>query len=275
MPTVRLPDLDLHYEVRGSGPRLLLCNGSGATIEASGPLIGALAQHFEVAVHDQRCLGRTGIPAAVADERGAASPPSVTMADYGADAVALLDHLGWDRSLVFGISFGGMVALELAVTQPERIARLALLCTSAGGAGGSSFPLHELAALAPDERAAVALRNLDRRFTPEWLQTHPHDQALVHAMFDRGQRERSAEEARGEALQLEARRHHDVWERLGRITAPTLIASGRYDGQAPTENSEALATRIAGSEHRVYEGGHAFVFQDRTALPEIVEFLLR
>lgn len=264
MPTVHLPDLELHYELRGSGPRLLLCNGSGATIDTSGPLIGALAQHFEVAVHDQRCLGRTGLPA---------RQPS--MADYASDARALLDHLGWDEALVFGISFGGMVALELAVTWPERIARLALLCTSAGGAGGSSFPLHELAALAPDERAAVSLRNLDRRFTAEWLQTHPHDQALVQAMLQRGQRDRTDDERRGEAMQLEARRHHDVWDRLERITAPTLIASGRYDGQAPTQNSEALASRVAGSEHRTYEGGHAFVFQDRTALPEIVEFLLR
>lgn len=264
MPTLRLPDLDLHYELRGSGRPLLLCNGSGATIEGSGPLIGALAQHFQVVVHDQRCLGRTGVPAT-----------QPTMADYAADAIALLDHLQLDRALVFGISFGGMVALELAVTAPERIARLALLCTSAGGAGGSSFPLHELASLPPEERASVSLRNLDRRFTPEWLQTHPHDQALVQAMFQRSTRERSAEEVRGEAMQLEARRHHDVWDRLDRITAPTFIASGRYDGQAPMENSEALAERIAGSEHRTYEGGHAFVFQDRSALPDIVEFLGR
>lgn len=264
MPTVQRPDLDLYYECRGSGPHLLLCNGSGATIEGSGPLIGALAQHFEVAVHDQRCLGRTGVPATQA-----------TMADYAADAIALLDHLGWDRALVFGISFGGMVAQELAVTAPERIERLALLCTSPGGDGGSSYPLHELASLSPDDRARISLHNLDTRFTPEWLQTHPYDQALVQVMVERGQRERTADEIRGEAMQLDARRHHDVWDRLPRITAPTLIAAGRYDGLAPLANSEAIASRIAGSELRVYDGGHAFVFQDRQALPDIVEFLLR
>ena len=264
MPTVARPDLDLYYERRGSGPGLLLCNGSGATIEGSGPLIGALAQHVEVAVHDQRCLGRTGVP-----------PTQPAMADYAADALAVLDDLGWERALVFGISFGGMVAQELAVTAPERIERLALLCTSPGGEGGSSYPLHELAAMAPDERAAVSLRNLDVRFTPEWLQTHPADLALVQVMVERAQRERTSDEARGEAMQLEARRHHDVWDRLPRITAPTLVAAGRFDGLAPLANSEAIAARIPGSELRVYEGGHAFVFQDRRALPDIVDFLVR
>ncbi len=264
VPTVARPDLELFYERRGSGPGLLLCNGSGATIEGSGPLIGALAQHFEVAVPDQRCLGRTGVPAT-----------QPTMADYAADALALLDHLGWERVLVFGISFGGMIAQELAVTAPERIERLALLCTSPGGAGGSSYPLHELAALAPDERARVSLHNLDTRFTPEWMQTHPSDQALVEMMMQRALRERTPDEVRGEAMQLEARRHHDVWDRLPNITAPTSISAGRFDGLAPLANSEAIAARITGSEMRVYDGGHAFVFQDRRALPDIVEFLLR
>ena len=76
------------------------------------------------------------------------------MADYAADALALLDHVGWDRARVVGVSFGGMVAQELAVTAPERVERLALLCTSPGGAGGASYPLHELAALPEAERAA-------------------------------------------------------------------------------------------------------------------------
>ena len=57
------------------------------------------------------------------------------MAQYAADAAALLDHVGWDRCAVVGVSFGGMVAQEFAVTCPERITRLALVCTSPGGAG--------------------------------------------------------------------------------------------------------------------------------------------
>ena len=81
------------------------------------------------------------------------------------------------------------------------------------------------------------------------------------------------DQRRGETAQLEARSRHDVADRLGRVTCPTLIASGRFDGIAPPANGEAIATRIAGSEFRVYEGGHAFVVQDPAAFPEILDFL--
>ena len=74
-----------------------------------------------------------------------------------ADGAALLDHLGWESVRVFGISFGGMVAQEFAVTWPERVTRLALMCTSPGGAGGSSFPLHTIEAMEPAEQERLRL----------------------------------------------------------------------------------------------------------------------
>ncbi|MEX0847115.1 MAG: alpha/beta hydrolase [Ilumatobacteraceae bacterium] len=262
MTILSLPDLDLFYERHGAGPRVLLCNGSGATIATTGPLVQLLAQQCEVLVHDQRGLGRTGVPATQA-----------TMADYASDAVALLDHVGWDTAAVFGISFGGMVAQELAVTVPDRIERLALLCTSAGGAGGSSFPLHQLAAMDPVERARVAMHNLDTRFDSEWLADHPSDRALLEAMSARRNQPVDAEQARGEAMQLEARRHHDVWDRLHRITCPTLVQCGEYDGLAPVSNSEAICSRILGAELRTYQGGHLFVSQDRAAAGDVLAFL--
>jgi pimeloyl-ACP methyl ester carboxylesterase len=259
---LRRADLDVCFERRGTGERLLVFNGSGATIETSAPLIDTLAAHFDVLVHDQRGLGRTG-------------PPCVqpTMADYALDAIALLDHVGWAATRVFGISFGGMVAQEFAVAAPHRVQRLALLCTSAGGAGGSSYPLHELDRLAPAERARVRIRNLDTRFDAQWLADHPGDEAIVRMMADRVAAPRTVAQARGEAMQLEARSHHDVWDRLPAISCPTLVACGRFDGLAPASNSEAIALRIAGSELRCYEGGHLFAYQDRRAMPEIVSFL--
>jgi 3-oxoadipate enol-lactonase len=54
---------------------------------------------------------------------------------------------------------------------------------------------------------------------------------------------------------------------------PTLVACGEYDGTAPPENSEAIRSRLPTSELRRYEGGHLFVYQDRRAMPEIVEYL--
>jgi len=254
--------IDLWFEVFGSGPRVLVFNGSGASIDTSRPLIDALATQCEVLVHDQRCLGRSSIPV---------EQPS--MADYAADAARLLDHVGWSSAAVFGISFGGMVAQEFAVTWPERVERLALLCTSPGGAGGSSAPLHLLADMDPAERARTSLHHLDTRFDAEWLADHPFDRAIVEQMAARQQEEKSPERRRGDAMQLEARRYHDVWDRLPRIACPTLVMCGEFDGLAPPSNSEAIVARIAGSELRRYAGGHVFVAQDRRAMPDVLAFL--
>jgi 3-oxoadipate enol-lactonase len=268
MPFLRRLDdaeeVDLYYEIRGEtrNPRLLMFNGSGSTIAAAGLLIDALARHCEVLVHDQRCLGLSTVP-----------KRQPTMADYAADGAALLDHVGWSTAAVFGISFGGMVAQEFAVTWPERVEKLALFCTSPGGEGGSSYPLHELARMPPAERAAISLVNLDTRFSPAWLESHPLDKAIFEMMADRAAAPRTDEQRRGEAMQLEARRQHDVWDRLHRITCPTFVACGRFDGVAPMSNSEAIASRIPHAELHVYEGGHLFSAQDRRAMRDVATFL--
>ena len=69
------------------------------------------------------------------------------MADFAGDLLGLLDHVGWDRCHAIGVSFGGMVLQEAAATAPERFDRVVLACTSPGGDGGASYPLHELVGL--------------------------------------------------------------------------------------------------------------------------------
>jgi pimeloyl-ACP methyl ester carboxylesterase len=263
VPEIDAGDATIYYERRGTGPPLLFLNGSGATLATSGLLIDLFTDRFDVVAHDQRGLGLTSVPTG-----------PYSMAQYASDAAAVLDAVGWQSARVVGVSFGGMVAQELAVTFPERVERLALVCTSPGGTS-RSYPLHELAALGEDQRAALRTRLLDTRFTPEWLADHPGDQRLVALMADRSGPPGSptGEQARGEREQLLARSRHDVLDRLGAIACPTLVASGRYDGIAPVSNGEAIATRVPGADLRVYEGGHAFFVQDVRALPEIRDFL--
>src|SRR5689334_5180437 len=167
MPTVHANGIDIYYEQKGSGPRLLYFQGSGQTLAKSGVMVDGFAKQFDVVAHDQRGLGQTEIP-----------PGPYEMADYAADAAALLDAVGWDSCRVVGTSFGGMVAQEFAVTWPERVERLALVCTSPGG-GFASYPLHTLADMPPDEAKAMGAKLLDSRFTPEWLAEHDDDRALV------------------------------------------------------------------------------------------------
>lgn len=241
---------------------MLFFNGSGATLDSSGLLIAALARTNTVLAHDQRGLGKTSVP-----------DGPYTMADYARDGARLLDHVGWASCAVVGISFGGMVAQEFAVTWPERVDKLVLMCTSAGGQAGSSYPLHELAGLPAGERMERIATLTDTRFTPEWLAAHPDDAAFMSERARQAAVPKSPETLRGERLQLEARIAHDVADRLARVSAPTLVAAGRHDGIAPVANSEQIAARIPGARLEVYEGGHLFTAQDRRALADIGAFL--
>ena len=260
MTTAPLDGVRIEYELAGTPgqPRLLSISGSGSDLRRAPRTQdeAVLAERFEILAYDHRGLGRS-----VPDD----PHREPTMADYAADAVGLLDHVGWDICGVLGISFGGMVAQELAVTAPERIERLVLACTSPGGAGGSSSPLHTLLDMADDERLAQQVAWLDDRTVGD-----PELRALwteVMAGLAGG------EPTEGERHQLQARSHHDVWDRLPQLRLPVLIAAGRFDGIALPANQEALARQIEGADLRWFDGGHAFFLQDRTALPAIADWL--
>jgi 3-oxoadipate enol-lactonase len=256
MATLEADGARIHYERRGSGPPLLHISGTGSDLRRPpSPFAWPGAAQFDLAAYDHRGLGRS----TVTDER------QPTMADFAADALALADALGWRRFSVVGVSFGGMVAQEVAIRAPGRVERLVLACTSSGGAGGCSAPLHEILALPSAERRRTMVALLDTRTA-----TDPQlrdDLAQLVAIRDE---ELSAPAWR----QLEARRTHDTWERLGAIGAATLVAAGRYDGIAPLANSRALAGAIDGAQLEAFEGGHPFLQQDPRAWPAVASFLL-
>jgi len=261
VPVTEVNGVELDWERSGSGPRLLFCNGSGRTLADAQVMLDYLASEFDLLAWDYRGFGRSGLPTG-----------AYAMADLAADVEGLLDMSSWDTCRILGISFGGMVAQEFAVTHSERVERLALVCTSSGGEGGSSFPLQDLLAMPEEARAAAALKVVDSRWDDDWFDAHPSDRDVAERFAPRNVSDSA--DAAAHRAQLEARAGHDVWDRLPAITGPTLVASGRYDGIAPLENGRAIASRITGTEFREYEGGHAFLLQDPSAVRDLMAFLL-
>jgi 3-oxoadipate enol-lactonase len=240
---------------------VLLISGTGGDLRQEPSILESpLAATFDLLAYDQRGLGRSDKPDA-----------AYSMADYGHDAAGLLDAVAWERCAVLGISFGGMVAQELALLAPERVTRLVLCCTSSGGSGGSSYPLHELEGLPPEERLARSLGLMDTRWDPDWQAANPGIVDLMRSRAAVGARD--AEATAGARRQLEARAAHDTYARLGQLDMPVLVCAGRFDAIAPLANAEALAAQIPDATLQVFDGGHAFLFQDRGAWPAIVAFL--
>jgi len=265
MPFINVRDLKMCYEIRGKGPRLLVISGTGGDLRRSPNIFEmSVAQHFEILAYDQRGLGQTSRP-----------DIPYTMVDYADDANALLDAVGWDRCLVMGISFGGMVAQEFGLGYPHRVERLVLACTSSGGAGGASYPLHDLAHLPLEDYARRILQLRDARRHAIWREANP---AQFQGMFDEtlaGLQAGADEPGRqiGARRQLEARARHDTYDRLLKLQMPVYICGGLYDGIAKPANLKAMQKQIPGSRLELFEGGHLFYIQDRRAFERIVGFL--
>lgn len=261
MPGLARPWGDLHFEDFGDvdSPCLLYINGSGSRLADIIPLLAPFEHRFRVLAFDHRGMGASDVPV-----------DDYSMVDLADDVIALVDHVGWSRFRVFGISFGGMVAQHVAARIPERTERMVLVCTSSGGAGGSSYPLHELYALPDDERAKRFPTILDTRFTPEFVA----EDATARLLLSAPRPTLVGEAKRGLDLQMNARRHHDAYDLLSAITCPVLVAAGATDGIAPPANSRRLASALPNATYREFTGGHMFMLQDRTATPTIVEFLV-
>lgn len=266
MPFIPVRDIQIYYEVQGNGPKLLAVSGSGGDLRHRPNVFDSpLAKHFEILAYDQRGLGQTDAP-----------DQPYTMADYAEDAAALLAALGWQKCFVMGTSFGGMVAQEFTIRYPEMVSRLVLACTSTGGKGGASYPLHTIGNLNPTERAEHMIPLSDTRYDAAWQADNADEyKAMLEfaVELNKANARRPSERQMGARRQLEARIGHDVYDRLPQLTMPVYICGGRYDGIAPVSNLETIQQQLAHSELALFEGGHGFLQQDANAYQAVLKFL--
>ncbi|MBM4196924.1 MAG: alpha/beta hydrolase [Gammaproteobacteria bacterium] len=265
MPFVVANGIRLYYEIHGTGPRLLGLNRTGGDLRQRPGLADLpLSREFELLLFDPRGLGQSDRP-----------DRPCTMADYAADACALLDAVGWSSCAAMGVSFGGMVAQELALRYPTRVTQLALVCTSSGGAGGASYPLHTLDTLPELEQAEKLVELLDTRRDARWAARHPGEFAEMRDRILAALRFRADEPGRRTGMRrlLEARAAHDTWERLPQLSMPVFVCGGRFDGIASVENITALRQRIPGAVLEVFDGGHQFYLENPAVSASISAFL--
>jgi len=211
-----------------------------------------------------------------------------TVRDLAEDAVAVLDHLEIDRVHVIGLSLGGMVAQELAIRHPDRVASLVLMSTSPGVTDESlpslstRYVLRSASAALPLLRyriargeanlvAAVVAKMLTAGLRPSVDEVRDLGR---HVIYDHRKR-------RG--INLAAAYHHQVAaaaapprsEELAQLRAPTLVVHGEADPILPIEHGRRLASTIPGARGIWLEGvGHAFPYPDRDdVMDSIVDHL--
>jgi pimeloyl-ACP methyl ester carboxylesterase len=237
------------WERHGGGAPLLLIHGLGYARWGWEPVLPGLAERFDVIVFDNRGIGESDAP----------SGP-YTAVEMAADAVQVLDEAGVERAHVVGTSLGGMVAQEVALACPERVDRLVLACTTPGGPKAHPMPqvtvelMIEAATLEP----AVALRRfVENAFAPATVAVHPEvvDRIMAHRLA-------TAQAPAAWAAQASAGATFDAYDRLGGLTAPTLVQHGDEDVVVDPRNADLLVGLLPDARLERFPGtGHLYFWE--------------
>ena len=255
--------MQIAYEARGDGEPSLFIHGLAYDRLGWGPLPDLLTDDFRVLRFDNRGVGESDVPEG-----------PYTVEQLAADAVAVLDAAGAERAHVLGVSLGGFIAQEVALSYPERVAKLVLFSTSPGGPNQHPMPAEGLDAfrrfplMEREEGLRLMVENSlgDRavRERPELV-----DEVYAYRL------ERAPPIEAWEA-QFHAARIFDSYDRLPGIAAPTLVLHGGADKVIDTRNGELLAERIPDARlHLVPDRGHLLVWEEAELLAPIVRDFLR
>jgi 3-oxoadipate enol-lactonase len=255
-------DVRLAYEELGDGEPLLFCQGLGYDRRGFGPLPRLLAEDFRVILFDNRGVGDSDVPV------GPYSVPQLA-----ADAVAVLDAAGVDSAHVFGVSLGGFIAQELALSYPERVRRLVLASTMAGGAAAYPMPARGLEAFGryPTMEREDGLRLMvENSLGDHGVRERPE---LVEEIY--AYRLERAPTIEGWQAQAVAGATFDAYDRVQEIAKPTLVLQGGADTVIDPGNAETLAQRIPGARFELIpDRGHLVMWEEGEMLAPIVkEFL--
>jgi 3-oxoadipate enol-lactonase len=220
--------VELHHVTDGpeSAPVLLLGGSLGTTLAMWDPQARSLGTARRLIRFDQRGHGSSPAP-----------DGPYTIADLGADVVALMDRLSIARADYAGVSIGGMVGQWLAIHAPERIRRLVVICSAPDTLNPGAFrerarTVRDAGATEPIASAVVA-----NWFTDVYASAHPeivaaHRQMIVETPVE------------GYASCCEAVADHDVAAGLGAVRAPTLVIAGAQDRAIPASQGERIAAAV-------------------------------
>jgi proline iminopeptidase len=275
----RIRDTEIYFDVEGSGlvvdgsrmrekPVMFVIHGGpGADHTSYKPSFSPLSQKVQLVYFDHRGQGRSA--------RGAKE--TYTLENNVEDMEALRQHLGLDKIVVLGSSYGGMVALSYAVRYPQNVSHLIVIAT----VPDSRFLQRAkeiLAQRGTEEQNAIAQRLWDGTFdNEEQLREYFQVMAPMYSItHDPESRQKGWDRAILSADAINVAfggflRSYNVLDQLHKITSPTLVIGGRHDWICPSEFSEEIAKAIPNADLRIFENsGHSVRADEPEALLDAI-----
>jgi pimeloyl-ACP methyl ester carboxylesterase len=263
MPQARAGSHSLYYETHGpeaaAGPPLLLVTGMGGSCRGWLALqVPDFAVRHRCVIYDHRGVGQSSDPGG-----------AFSIADLADDAARLLDALAIPRAHVLGAFMGGMVAQELALRHPERVARLVLAGTWARPDAKRRMLLAKWKAMAGHDLPAevIAWERMLWTLSDETLEQRD----LVASMLQGYLRDRFPMKNDVFVRQCDACLGHDALERLGAVASPALVVCGQQDGLTPPRLARELADALpAGHLVTIPGAAHLVMAEAAQRFDEIV-----
>ena len=254
MPYAKVKDIEIYYEVHGSpeAPPLVLIGGWASYRWIWFRQVPTFKEKYRVVVFDNRGAGKSSKPD---------YPYTIEM--MAADTVGLMDTLEIGDAHILGISMGGLIAQQIAISYPDRVRSLILSSTHFGGS--NYIPMDDrtmalLIALPTETISKEQAREMRYRatFSPQFIE----ENRPILNQID-GWAEKLPTPLYAQVHQSSATGEFDSEAELNKITAPTLILHGANDRAVPTKNGELLAERIPNSRLKIIKDAAHFVIIEK------------
>lgn len=250
---VEVPGGKLYYEAEGEGPAVTLIHAGVAHLRMWDEQVAAWRDGYRVIRYDTRGFGQTITEDVPYSNR--------------ADLLAVLDHLGVDKSHILGLSRGGMIALDTVVESPDRFKSLIWVAGGVRGFEAEDDP--RLVALWPEmERLEKAkdwepLVELETQLWTDGPGQPPDrvDPEMRRQMIEWNLENYRADQQANQPIPVDV----PAAERLAEIDVPVLVIWGTLDEAPVLQSGEKLATEVRGARSHVFEGVAHMVNLERPA----------
>jgi pimeloyl-ACP methyl ester carboxylesterase len=238
MPSVQVGDVEVAYEVQGSGPPFVLVHGSTGSRATWMQQTPVLAERFQVVLPEYAGGGESTNP-----------DRPLEVDELVAQVMGAVDDAGVGEFHLAGYSLGAVVVAALAAEHPDRVRTLAIVNGWAKTDARMKFTFDLW------ERLYTADVDLFTRYVlADGLGRETFDlfgdgvEAMIPVM--------AGQFSAGTARHAELDTRIDIEDRLGKITAPTLVIGGLTDRWVDIAHSRAMADAIAGARLEELECGH-------------------
>jgi|SRR5215213_4526822 len=259
--------MKLFFETHGAGEPLILIPGFACGAWTWFRQIDELSKDFQVVAYDPRGIGRSEIE--TADDT-----KNLSLQTFVLDVLTILNDLKIEQANILGASFGGFVAQEFALEFPERLNKLILACTTAGGENHVRADVEILRSFSPDPNLTVGerIRKFIRpAFTDEFNVEHAAEVEKVCRL-----RESHAVAEAVYFAQLQTAFTFNAADEIGLIENETLVVAGDKDRVVPAQNSVNLADKLPNAKLEIIENGsHMFFIENASEFNRAVKEFLK